>query len=161
MRAAFKKTQFPAAIGLIDVGHANIIGAAIIAGKNDQRIIVKTMRLKRRHDAPDRTVNRAQHTGINARAMVGKIITDSSIIFFGRLQGRMRAPMRQIEEKRLLFIGGNRFHRLIGEIIGQITVGAKPRAAIKAGRIIQHFPLHLIQDCKFIARINHIRIIDR
>ena len=61
----------------------------------------------------------------------------------------------------MLLIGRNGLYGLIGKIIGQITVGAKPRAAIKAGCIIQHFPLHLIQDGKSIARINHIRVIDR
>ena len=41
--------------------------------------------------------------------------------------------MRQIEEKRLVFIGGNPLHRLVSEIIGQIAVGFKAVAIVETG----------------------------
>jgi hypothetical protein len=43
MRAAFKKAQLKPAIRLIDIGHADLIGPAIIAGEDNQRIIVEAL----------------------------------------------------------------------------------------------------------------------
>ena len=59
-----KQAQFPAAIGFVDTRQADIIGTAIVAGEDDQRIIVQTIIFERLHHLPD-TVNSAYHGRID------------------------------------------------------------------------------------------------
>ena len=128
---------------LVDVGHANIVAPPLslvkIIGVFFNSVIFQCL-----YDTTDTAVDGAYRTGIDAGAVIGEASPTTSKSCRVACEC-VNAPMRQIEEKRLVFIGGNRFHRLVGEIIGQIAVGFKAIAIVKTDGVAHYLPLYLIK----------------
>ena len=82
--ATFEERRLPPAVRFVDVGQADVMRAAIVAGEDHQRVIVQPLRLERRHHAPDPAIERADHRAIDPRAVVGDL-RQGVIIGLGRL----------------------------------------------------------------------------
>ena len=68
--------------------------------------------------------------------------------------------MRQIEEKRLVFVSADCFDGFVGEVVGQIAVGGEAFTIVKTSRIGQYSPLNFFYNGKIATGIYNIGIID-
>ena len=64
--AALEQRELPAAIGLIDIGQADIGCATIIAGEDDEGIVGETGLRQLFGDATNAAIQGENHRGINA-----------------------------------------------------------------------------------------------
>ncbi len=156
--AAFEQRQLPPAIRGVDLGQAYIARAAIIAGKDDDRVVVEPLLLQRRHDPPDAAIERAHHRGIDAQA-VRLDIAHRLVIRLGRLQRGVDVPVRKIQEERAVAVRLDHLDRLVGPVICQIAAGLEPVAAIVAGGILHPRPEELVDRVEGQLGVDRVRVV--
>ena len=143
MRAAFVKSRLPAAIGAVYLGQANVMRAAIVGGKDHQRIVIKALRLQFGHDLADAAVERADHRGIDPQAVVLDL-RQRIIIRLERLQRCVRSIIGEIHEERPVAVGPDAGQRLVGQIIGHVAIGGKARRTVELHAIRQIGPQEFV-----------------
>jgi hypothetical protein len=94
---------FPLRLALGAAGEQTAEGAAVVAGKDDQRLVPQLLFLQRGHDAPDLVIQGGDHGRIGAPLLVFDRFVAVEV-FLRRLVGRMRCKRSEIEEKRLLAV---------------------------------------------------------
>ena len=83
------------------------------------------------------------------------------IVFAGRLQRRVHAPMGKIEEEGAVPVGLDDLQGFIGPVISEIAVGSEPVAGIIRRRIAHPRPQELVDRVEVQPGIHNVRIILR
>ena len=160
VHAAFEKRGLPAAERTVDVRQADIVGAAVVAGENDQRVLIKAFILQRLQQAADIAVEVAHHAAVDAQAVVGNGGKGGVILRRG-LQRRVRGVGGEIEEKRAVAVGVNGGHRFIGEVVGHVFRGREPGRAVVLHAPGQRGPEEHVDRVPGLSGIFHARIVLR
>ena len=115
-----------AAVGVGD------LGAAVVAGEDDDGVVGDADLLEAVEDAADAVVERRDHRGVDALALVVEL-REALVVGVGGLERRVRRVERDVEEEGLGAVAideRDRFLReLIGDVLLELCAGSRPRTS--------------------------------
>jgi hypothetical protein len=107
------RLAFPFRLALGAAGEQAAEGAAVVAGKDDQRLVPQLLFLQRGHDAADLVVQGGDHGRIGAPLLIFDRFVAVEV-FLGRLVRGVGCERGDVKEKRLLpILGLDQLHRLV------------------------------------------------
>ena len=130
-QTAFKKGEFPTAIGLVHIRDTDVTGCAVVARKNDQSILINAVVLQCLKHAAHTSIDRPNHGAINSPTVVLNL-GQSVVVFFAGLKGRVNTPVRQVHEERSVFVFANGVNSFIGKVVCEVPFGLKPFTPVEA-----------------------------
>ena len=137
--AALEEGRLPPAIGCVEVRDAGVPGAAIVAGEDDEGVVVDPRRLQLGHHVADPPVELRDHRAIDARLAVLDL-GEFRIILTRRLKRRVRRVEGEIKEEGPVLVRVDRLFGFGGEIVGHMPLGMKALAAVESHGMAQIGP---------------------
>ena len=159
-QTAFKKGEFPTAIGLVHIRDADVTGCAVVARKNDQSILINAVVLQCLKHAAHTSIDRPNHGAINSPTVVLNL-GQSVVVFFAGLKGRVNTPVRQVHEERSVFVFANGVNSFIGKVVCEVSFGLKPFTPVEAHAKTHVGPQKSVDGIKVLFGIDSTRIVDR
>ena len=153
--AAFKHGQFPASVGLVDVGQPDVARRTVVAAEHHQCVLVQTFFFKGFQNAAHAAIDGAHHGRIHPHAVV-RDVRQRVVIGLAGLQRRVHAPMREVHKERAVLVAPDGSDCLIGVVVGQVLGGLKPRTALVTDAKAHVGPQKLVDRIEILLGVPHI-----
>ena len=157
MDAALEEGRLPAAIGLVDLGQADIARAPVIAGEDHHRVLVEAELLQLLQQTPDIAVEVAHHRAIDSQAVILDL-RQGVVVGLGRLQGRVDGVGREVHEEGPVAVRLHRLQRLVRQIVGHVALGREHLRAVELDHVGQVRPEEAVDRVPRLLGVHHARI---
>ena len=153
--AAFIKSGFPAAKGFVQIRHPDVVRAAVVAGENNQGVVIQALVFEVLQHAADVAVQRADHGRVDAGGMVCNVRQGVVVLARG-LQRVVRRVVGQVHEKGVLLVRVDGFDRLVGQVVGHVARRLKRLARIEANAPGVCGPQEFVDHVERLFGVDHL-----
>ena len=160
MDAPLEEGRFPAAIRPVDVGKADIVGAAVVGGEDHQGVVVQALVLQRLQHPTDVAVQVADHGAVDAQAMILDL-RQGVVVGLGRLQRRVDGVVGQVHEERPVPVGVDRLDRFVRQVVGHVGRRVEHLRTVVLHGERQSAPQELVDRIPILPRFLDRRVADR
>ncbi len=156
--AALEVAGLPSSQRGVAARQVDVVRRAVVVGEDHQRVAVEPGGAQRCQHAADIAVERADHGGVHAQAVVGDG-RERVVVLARRLQRGVRCVVGEIEEERTVAVRFDDAHGMVREVVGEVAVGLEQRPVVEAHAPRRRRVEELVDGVVRGARVDDARVV--